>query len=109
MTPITWFGVFAFISVPAWKNMLWPSTTKALKMRLLTIWMRMPCEPRPAALEDRLGIGADQRFGLRVADDAGGIGRGGGDKYGGKSADETRAKPWRGFERGIEPEEAWPG
>ncbi len=49
MTPMTWFGVLASINVPACMNMLWPSTTKALKARSLTIWIWMFCEPSPAA------------------------------------------------------------
>ena len=46
-------------------------------------------------VEDRLGVSADQRFGLGVADEPGGVGRGRGDKGGGKPPDETRAEPPR--------------
>ena len=47
--------------------------------------------------EDRLGVDPDQRFGLGVADEPGGVGRGRRDERGGKPADEARAEPpWHG-------------
>ena len=46
--------------------------------------------------EDGLGVFPDQRFGLGIADQPGGVRRGRGDEGGGQRPDETGAKPARG-------------
>jgi hypothetical protein len=47
---MTSFGVFAWRSVPVFKNTLLPSTTNALKLSCFTMRMLM-CEPSPATLK----------------------------------------------------------
>ena len=51
MTPITWFGVSAWVSAPVWMKTLRPSSTKALKLSLLTMRTATRPSPKPAALK----------------------------------------------------------